>query len=389
MKLLDAIILCIFVFRHLVQINCNLQETESGRTLIVVKKQFKCPKGNFNLTRLGQEVTVFSPNYPFSYPNNINCRFLNLCGHYLLKSISVAHKLVLGIRSGPFNFLSILYPNKKFKCSVKVVRAAVTVNGTVIPGEEGMMPLKPSCGIAKSSSAKVAGGDMVDIGAFPWRCLLQVRMGSTVKKSCTCSIISNQWILSSAHCTLMEDIKNVFIYVGGNSYGAAEAENGLPVAEIMQNSKYGGKQNNDDTSLIRLGQPLEFNESVSPVCLPCKFKGQQFLESQLSVSGFVEMDGTYTLLHKDLMTLERFACMVLLPINSDEICLYEKGKEECDEMGETGSYADYLDPETGLYYAAGIHSWSGFCMTEKKPSVHQNVARYLDWIEMITGQKFC
>ena len=143
----------------------------------------------------------------------------------------------------------------------------------------------------------------------------------------------------------------------------------------------GYKKHDNDIALIKTDQPFEWDEYVSPVCLPVSQlkikKGFGF------ISGFGEMENglnSYELLYARIEMLSKADC--LNGPNRDEltrnmICAGGGKVDSC--QGDSGG--PLVVNVEGKFTLAGITSWGYGCGVQDSPGVYTKVANYIDWIE--------
>jgi len=90
-------------------------------------------------------------------------------------------------------------------------------------------------------------------------------------------VISNQWILSAAHCFADTSLETYKIKLGVfNQFKEDEpGEKIVRLSEIHVHPKYGQVGVLYDVAVLKLAEPLEFNNHVSPVCLPANTNEEQ------------------------------------------------------------------------------------------------------------------
>lgn len=110
--------------------------------------------------------------------------------------------------------------------------------------------------------ARMAGGlDAPDIYA-PFQCSIQ----SENEHFCGCSIISSEWILTAAHCSIMSnDTGNFRILVGTNVL--SKGEKYYAIEKWINHEKWNQPKLANDIALIRLNETIEFNDRVQPIKL--------------------------------------------------------------------------------------------------------------------------
>lgn len=110
---------------------------------------------------------------------------------------------------------------------------------------------------------RIVGGFQIDIAEVPWQVSLQYN-----GHMCGGSILSENWILTAAHC--IKHIENspsqMKVRVGSSTH-----RNGGVIHHIQRaisHSDYNCRTIDYDFGLIKLKDKLEFNESVQPITLP-------------------------------------------------------------------------------------------------------------------------
>ena len=78
------------------------------------------------------------------------------------------------------------------------------------------------------------------------------------------SVINEYWALTAGHCVQGENANTTSIRVGGSNNYAAGGQI-YQAAEIIQHPDYNANTMNNDIALIRLENPIQYNDNVHPV----------------------------------------------------------------------------------------------------------------------------
>ena len=110
---------------------------------------------------------------------------------------------------------------------------------------------------------RIVGGFDSEINDYPWQAALVDPYGSGY---CGASIISNQWILTAAHCIEDSYSPDVFVRVGSeNSYSYGGVT--YSVSEIIVHPNYTDVTSGSDIALIKLSDTIIFNHNIQPIGL--------------------------------------------------------------------------------------------------------------------------
>ncbi|KAG8009969.1 Complement C1r subcomponent, partial [Nibea albiflora] len=230
---------------------------------------------------------------------------------------------------------------------------------------------------------------------IPWHVLLDIngrKQGGMV--------IADRWIMTAAH--VLTHNGNIISSEAVRAYMGHTDVNTLklsPVyaASVHVHSEYNnpnGLDYNHDIALIKLQEPITFNSSIMPICLPAE--GATYTTDMIGlVSGFAitETDNqqifTNKLKYMHLLVVEQQTCRRTVnklkkernnvpSLTNNMFCagVPEGGKDSCH--GDSGSPIVLKDD--GRFWAAGIVSWGVNCRQQGMYGVYTRVANYLDWI---------
>merc|ERR1712215_578028 len=135
----------------------------------------------------------------------------------------------------------------------------------------------------QESGDYIINGQQADNNEYPWIVLLtKTIVDPIVPVLCGGSLISNQWILTAAHCTHGVKASDIQVFLG--TYNTKKLENKKNIVEIINHPLYeyvpipggGIKKMNYDYALLKMQEPVDFftNQHIRPICLPPNPSGQ-------------------------------------------------------------------------------------------------------------------
>lgn len=223
---------------------------------------------------------------------------------------------------------------------------------------------------------KIVGGTVVDPKySIPWQISFE-DFGSHI---CGGAIINENFILTAGHCCYGGDADYVSIVAGEHDLGRDEGpEQRIDVAEIISHENFDYDIIANDVCLLRLKEPLVFNDEVQPVKLP--EQDQAFESGDAIVSGW----GT---LHAGDFNLPDLLHVVTVPLVIDDDCAKAYGNDLIPDMmicaGESGKdscQGDSGGPMTCEGLHCGVVSWGIGCGSPGYPGVYAETSKYVDWI---------
>ncbi|XP_031622770.1 serine protease persephone-like [Contarinia nasturtii] len=246
------------------------------------------------------------------------------------------------------------------------------------------------------ATPRIFGGEGTEDGEFPAMAALGYFDRQVLVYKCGGSIISDQFVLTAAHCIYPSKPRVVRL-------GKAKIFDDIndPTTAVIRNIKtiiihpgYNLTTKWNDIALIRVFDKIPFNDFVWPACLHTNF-GDVPSSQNLTVTGWGISDPKrYTTMSKllrkaNLKSMPLEECRTRLMLNhwqdaalqsgfiEGQYCAYGAGVTDACR-GDSGGPLQYLKTSTSVI--VGIVSVGDYCGLDS-PGIYTRVASYLDWIE--------
>jgi len=257
-----------------------------------------------------------------------------------------------------------------------------------------------------TSSDIVGGVDAIPY-SWPWQVALFRRdYDDEYEFFCGGTLISNQWVMSAGHCFYTYGTPNspdkyqVRLGVFNKTYEDEPGEVILNISAFHVHPKYGNVKESGnpiyDVSLLKLKEPVQFTDHISPICLPSTLDeklpepgtgsfitGWGYIKESVGpTSDTLQQVGIPLVAAQPCRENYKEVPGKKVDINENiEFCYgFEKGgKAQC--LGDSGGPLAFQDPnDEGRWKQLGIISWSEGCARPKLYGVVSKVSAFMDFI---------
>ncbi|KAM3875125.1 transmembrane protease serine 5 [Diretmus argenteus] len=242
------------------------------------------------------------------------------------------------------------------------------------------------CG-TRAKSPRIIGGVEATLGRWPW----QVSLYYSNRHTCGGSIITSQWVITAAHCVhnyRLPQVSSWVVYAGlvTRSSSKMAQHTGYAVEKIIYNRNYNHRSHDSDIALMKLRTPLNFSDTIRPVCLPqYDYDLPGGTQCWISGWGYTQPDDVHipdTLKEAPVPLIStkqcNSSCMYNGEITPRMLCAgYTEGKVDACQ-GDSGG--PLVCQEDNIWRLVGVVSWGTGCAEPNHPGVYTKVAEFLGWI---------
>ncbi|XP_049283477.1 CLIP domain-containing serine protease 14D-like isoform X2 [Anopheles funestus] len=267
--------------------------------------------------------------------------------------------------------------------------------------QRSSLPETPNCGMQMTD--RIVGGRIAKIDEFPWTALIEFRKGDgSFDFHCGGTLINERYVVTAAHCVMPTNSKWKVHRVRLGEWDLAtvtdcqedicsKAPIDLDIEEIVVHKKIYSKDpsNANDIALIRFTRPVQYSETIRPICLPLSesLRNRDHVGHTAHAAGWGKTEtGTASekkmVVEMNITSLEECASVyqrLRISVKATHMCAGGvRGKDACN--GDSGG--PLMRQHAGSWYLIGVVSFGlKACGTAGVPGVYTNVAEYVDWIQ--------
>lgn len=217
---------------------------------------------------------------------------------------------------------------------------------------------------------------------------LFVHQNGTEDKTWFCggSLISKDFILTSAHCIHSNDTSRYSVKLGSVNLKRFNHRHIYKVKNIIKHKNFDGTLGHNDIALLRLEKPVKITKKIKPACL------STLLYDDLIATGWGSTKNgeplSNVLLKANLKVFPKDQCSAIpwniTLLNSTFCAGGQYTASTCD--GDSGGPLQVYDESKKVYLINGITSFgyqtiANYTCIEAIPSVYQKIPDFIPWIE--------
>lgn len=234
---------------------------------------------------------------------------------------------------------------------------------------------------------RIIGGEEAWPHSWPW----QVSLKFMTTPACGGAIVAPLWVLSAAHCFKRYNKASSWTVMAGKHDLDNPKENGqqvVAVSIIISHKDYNSQTKERDMALLKLKQPLVFNEFVRPINI---WMSSLPLLTECTTTGWGSTRENGPRVNKlqevNLTILPSEVCNTYY-VGSIQDSMFCAGKDEGGVDACQGDSGGPISCFNGTRYKlAGLVSWGVGCGRSKKPGVYTKIKDSAQWIYDVMNEE--
>merc|ERR1712215_508052 len=205
----------------------------------------------------------------------------------------------------------------------------------------------------QESGDYIINGQQADKNEYPWMVLLAGK-NNIIGRDYYCggSLISNQWILTAAHCTQGKKASDIQVFLGIDNVSNLENKFRWNIVELINHPDFEVKHDSNgdlifedfDFALLKMEEPVDFftNQHIRPICLPTN-PSNQYVGAKAIATGWGRINkcpeqypDELQEINMEVMTNDRCKDFYNDPITNQTLCAHVPGQGGRIGGGDSG-----------------------------------------------------
>ncbi|KAI9553936.1 hypothetical protein GHT06_019207 [Daphnia sinensis] len=311
-------------------------------------------------------------------------------------TVSIEEQTTLLANSSDVNQL-IYLTNSTFTKASELINVTTT---TMMTTSEATTTRKPplvqgsifsdsQCGIGPAKTLtmeeqRIVGGTEAVENSWPG--IVALRKNGTF--ICGGSLLSRTKILTAAHCIATispRDVKLLTVDLGIHVL-LNQAAVTRKVKRMTRHRRFNARTFYSDIAILTLETPVEYSETISPVCLPSADSDDKYVDRDVTIIGWGSpIEGgfqSHVLRQVTVQVMSNAKCQKFYAgkdkIFDHMMCAAAPGKDSC--QGDSGGPLLVQSSPGSTWIQAGVVSWGIGCARREYPGVFIRVSSFLNWI---------
>lgn len=264
---------------------------------------------------------------------------------------------------------------------MRSVIAAALVTGVVARSNA-----TAACGATgRSVGTQIVNGDDASNCEWKWQVGFTSSSSKTAQPWCGGSLVSEEWVLSAAHCA---STANFYVVAGQwNVRSVSGKEQVRAAAQVIQHPSYNQNTMTHDFVMIKVDAPFSFTDCVGSVCLPtsavaagasCWISGWGTLSSGGGQPKIMQEGQVNIISNSDCVNKYAYTSS---DIDSSMLCAQGKKDGKIVDACQGDSGGPLVCASGGTYTIHGATSWGYGCAGATYPGIWAKVSTVTSWID--------
>jgi len=250
------------------------------------------------------------------------------------------------------------------------------------------------CGRKFVRTGRIVGGGVAQYGEWPWQVSLRQNKNGQFKHKCGAALLTNNWIITAAHCVKDISPRNLMVRVG--EYHVLNRKEAHPhvdrrIKKVITHKKFDQYTYEYDIALLQMSGRTDYQPNIIPICLPSS--GNTLVGKTGWVTGWGRLSEfgqiSPVLREVSLPIISNSKCMEMYRSSGQTewipnifLCAGTRtgGKDSCE--GDSGGPL-VVQGKNGRWQLAGLISWGIGCGDRNRPGVYTRISEFRSWINNV------